>query len=103
MPSLDCLKPTGSLITFGNASGAVPPIEPLTLMSKGSLHFTRPSLTHFIANRADLEQSAASVFGMLARGAITPTIGGRYALADAATAHRDLEGRRTLGSIVFTL
>jgi NADPH2:quinone reductase len=103
MPSLDCLKPTGSLITFGNASGAVPPIEPLTLMKKGSLHFTRPSLAHYIASRADLEQSAAAVFDMLERGAITPTIGGRYALADAATAHRDLEARRTHGSIVFTL
>jgi NADPH2:quinone reductase len=103
MPSLDCLKRTGSLITFGNASGAVPPIEPLTLMSKGSLHVTRPSLAHYIASRTDLEQSAAAVFDMLARGAITPTIGGRYALADAATAHRDLEARRTRGSIVFTL
>ncbi|HTD61519.1 MAG TPA: quinone oxidoreductase [Gemmatimonadaceae bacterium] len=103
VPSLDCLKPTGSLITFGNASGAVPPIEPLTLMKKGSLHVTRPSLAHYIASRADLEQSAASVFDMLARRAIRPTIGGRYALADAATAHRDLEARRTHGSIVFTL
>jgi NADPH2:quinone reductase len=103
LPSLDCLKPTGTLVTFGNASGAVPPIEPLTLMAKGSLHFTRPSLTHYIASRADLEQSAAAVFDMLERGAITPTIGGRYALADAATAHRDLEARRTRGSIVFTL
>jgi NADPH2:quinone reductase len=103
VPSLDCIKPTGRLVTFGNASGAVPPIEALTLMSKGSLHFTRPSLAHYIASRADLEQSAASVFDMLARGAIAPTIGGRYALADAATAHRDLEARRTSGSIVFTL
>jgi NADPH2:quinone reductase len=103
LPSLDCLKPAGSLIAFGNASGAVPPIEPLTLMSKGSLHVTRPSLTHYIASRAHLEQSAASVFDMWARGAITPIIGGRYALADAATAHRDLEARRTQGSIVFTL
>ena len=103
VPSLDCLKPTGSLITFGNASGAVPPIEPLTLMSKGSLHFSRPSLAHYIASRADLERSAASVFDMLAGGAIAPSIGGRYALADAATAHRDLEARRTQGSIVFTL
>jgi NADPH:quinone reductase len=103
LPSLDCLKPTGTLVTFGNASGAAPAIEPLTLMKKGSLHFTRPSLTHYIATRADLERSAASVFAMLARGAITPTIGRRYRLADAATAHRDLEARRTLGSIVFTL
>jgi NADPH2:quinone reductase len=103
VPSLDCLKPTGSLITFGNASGAAPPIEPLILMSKGSLHFSRPSLAHYVASRAQLERSAASVFDMLAQGAITPTIGGRYALADAATAHRDLEARRTQGSIVFTL
>ncbi len=103
LASLDCLKPRGTLVTFGNASGAVPPIEPLTLMAKGSVHFTRPSLTHYIASRADLEHSAASVFTMLERGAIAPAIGGRYALANAATAHRDLETRRTRGSVVFTL
>jgi NADPH2:quinone reductase len=72
-------------------------------MTKGSIHFTRPSLAHYIATRADLEQSAAAVFGMIGRRAITPSIGGRYALADAATAHRDLEARRTCGSVVFTV
>ncbi len=101
--SLDCLKPCGRLVTFGNASGPVPSIDPLTLMSKGSIHFTRPSLAHYIATRAELEQSAAALFDMMSRHAITPSIGGRYALADAATAHRDLEARRTLGSLVFTL
>jgi NADPH:quinone reductase len=101
--SLDCLKPRGHLVAFGNASGPVPPIDPLTLMTKGSLHFTRPSLTHYIATRADLEQSAAAVFDMVDRRAITPSIGGRYALADAASAHRDLEARRACGSLVFIL
>jgi NADPH2:quinone reductase len=103
VPSLDCLKPRGHLVTFGNASGPVPPIEPLTLMTKGSIHFTRPSLAHYIATRADLEHSAAAVFAMIGRFTVTPSIGGRYALADAAAAHRDLEGRRTRGSLVFTL
>jgi NADPH2:quinone reductase len=100
--SLDCLKPRGHLVAFGNASGPIPPIDPLTLMTKGSIHFTRPSLAHYIATRAELEQSAAAVFDMIGRRAITPSIGGRYALADAATAHRNLEARRTVGSIVFT-
>jgi NADPH2:quinone reductase len=101
--SLDCLKPRGHLVAFGNASGPVPPIDPLTLMTKGSIHFTRPNLAHYIASREDLEQSSSAVFDMLHRHAITPLIGGRYALADAASAHRDLEARRTCGSVVFTL
>ena len=101
--SLDCLKPRGHLVTFGNASGPVPAIDPLTLMTKGSVHFTRPSLAHYVAARVDLEQSAASVFDMMERHAITPSIGGRYRLSDAATAHRDLEARRSCGSLVFTL
>lgn len=103
VPSLDCLKPRGHLVTFGNASGPVPPFDPLILMRKGSIHFTRPSFAHYIATRADLEQSAASVFDMIERFAVSPSIGGRYALADAAVAHRDLEARRTCGSLVFTL
>ena len=101
--SLDCLKPRGRLVAFGNASGPVPAIDPLALMAKGSLHFTRPSLAHYVATRAELEQSAAAVFDMIGRGAVTPSIGGRYALADAASAHRDLEARRTFGSVVFTV
>jgi NADPH:quinone reductase-like Zn-dependent oxidoreductase len=64
--------------------------------------FTRPSLSHYIATRTELEQSAAAVFDMIDRRVITPSIGGRYALADAASAHRDLEARRTFGSVVFT-
>ena len=103
VPSLDCLKPRGHLVTFGNASGPVPPIDPLTLMRKGSIHFTRPSLAHYIATRADLEQSAATLFDMIGRGAIMPSIGGHYARADAAIAHRDLEARRTCGSLVLTI
>jgi NADPH2:quinone reductase len=98
----DCLKPRGHLVAFGNASGPVPPIDPLMLTSKGSLHFTRPSLAHYIATRAELEQSAASVFDRIGRRVITPSIGGRYALADAASAHRDLEARRTFRSVVLT-
>jgi NADPH2:quinone reductase len=71
-------------------------------MTKGSIHFTRPSLADYIATRTDLEQSATSVFDRIGRCAVTPSIGGRYALADAATAHRDLEARRTRGSLVLT-
>jgi NADPH:quinone reductase len=108
LPPHDCRKPAGSLIAFGNASRAVPPIEPLTLMPKGSLHFTRPAIAHCIASRANLEQSAASVFGVLAPGVITPTTG-RPPLADDTRS--PMRQRRTAiskraapqGAIAFTL
>ncbi|MFL5299521.1 MAG: quinone oxidoreductase family protein [Anaeromyxobacteraceae bacterium] len=99
--SLDCLKPFGLMVSFGNASGAVPPLELGVLAQKGSLFVTRPTLMTYAAKRADLEASAAELFDVIRRGAVKVEIGGRYPLADAARAHRDLEARRTTGSLVL--
>ncbi len=94
--SLDCLQPFGLMVSFGNASGPVPPM-PLTAL-KGSLYITRPSLMAHQANRANLEEMSAELFRMVGSGKIGIEIDQRYALADAAQAHRDLEARRTTGS-----
>ena len=101
MISLDCLSPRGMLVSFGNASGAVPDFAPLLLSQKGSLFFTRPKLADYIATRSELEQCAAALFEKLRSGAIKVQPSARYALADAAQAHRDLEARRTTGSIIL--
>ncbi len=100
--SLDCLRPLGLMASFGNASGAVPPINVGILAQKGSLFLTRPTLFTYIAARADLEPAAASLFAVVRSGKVKIEVTGRYALADAAQAHRDLEGRKTTGSIVLT-
>jgi NADPH2:quinone reductase len=99
--SLDCLKPLGLMVSFGNASGAVPPFELGVLAQKGSLFVTRPTLNTYAAKRGDLEASAAELFDVIRRGAVKVEIGGRYPLAEAARAHRDLEARRTTGSLVL--
>jgi NADPH2:quinone reductase len=99
--SLDSLRPLGMMVTFGNASGAVPPFQPLELSKRGSLFLTRPTLFHYIAKRADLERSARELFGVIGSGAVRVEIGQTYALRDVAQAHRDLEGRRTVGSTVL--
>jgi len=98
--SLDCLKPKGLWVSFGNASGPVPPLDTLMLTAKGSLFATRPSLATYIARREDLLANAADLFAMVSSGAIRvePKL---YPLHDAAEAHRDLEARRTTGSIVL--
>lgn len=99
--SLDCLRPKGMWVSFGSSSGTVPPFDIGMLAAKGSLFATRPSLAAYIARRADLEANAAELFGMIASGKVTIPINQRYPLADAATAHRDLESRRTTGSGVL--
>lgn len=99
--SLDSLALRGMLVSFGNASGAVPPFSPGILSQKGSLFFTRPTLAHYTATRAELLDSAAAYFDQLAQGAVVAEVGQRYRLADAAQAHRDLEARRTTGSTVL--
>jgi NADPH:quinone reductase len=99
--SLDCLRPLGLMVSFGNASGAVPPFELGLLAQKGSLFVTRPTLNTYAAKRADLEASAAELFDVIRRGAVKVEIGGRYPLAEVARAHRDLEARRTTGSLVL--
>lgn len=98
--SLDCLAPRGLLVSFGNASGTPPPIE-LPALSKGSLFVTRPSLFHYIGDAAEREEACAALFRMVESGAITVEIGRRYALADAAKAHQDLEARKTTGSVIL--
>ncbi len=97
--SLDCLKPRGMWVSFGNASGPVPPFE-LTAL-KGSLFATRPSLFAYTATRKELLDNAAELFAMVGSGKIKIEVSHRYPLAAAADAHRDLEGRKTTGSIVL--
>lgn len=99
--SLDCLRPMGMMVSFGNASGPVPAFEPAVLTQKGSLFFTRPTLMHYTAKAEDLQASARELFEVVAGGQVRITVTGTYPLRDAAQAHRDLEGRKTTGSIVL--
>jgi len=101
LPSLDCLRMRGMMVTFGNASGPVPEIPPLILSQKGSLFLTRPTLFHYIASRADLELSASALFDVVNRGVVKIQIGHRYPLKDAAEAHRDLQARKTTGATIL--
>jgi NADPH2:quinone reductase len=101
LPSLDCLRMRGTMVTFGNASGPAPEIQPLLLSQKGSLFLTRPTLFHYIASRADLELSASALFDVVNRGVVKIQIGHRYPLKDAAQAHRDLQARKTTGATIL--
>ncbi len=98
--SLDCLAVRGMLVLFGQSSGVVPSLDPAKLAAK-SLFFTRPTLNHYIATREELVQSAGRLFDLVGRGAVRIDIGQTYALRDAAQAHRDLEGRKTIGSTLL--
>ncbi len=98
--SLALLRPRGAMVTFGNASGAVPPMAPLHLSAK-SLWLTRPTLGHFVAERADLERRAADVFGWAAQGRLEVRIAARFPLAEAADAHRLLTSRKAAGKILL--
>jgi NADPH2:quinone reductase len=101
MGSLDCLRPLGMMVSFGNASGPVPAFEPGLLAAKGSLFLTRPSLMHYTAQRRDLVASAADLFDVVATGAVKIEVRQTYPLAETAQAHRDLEARKTTGSTVL--
>ena len=101
MESLDSLRPLGMMVTYGNASGPPPAFSPLELSKRGSLFLTRPTLFHYIAKREDLEAAARELFGAVKSKAVRVLIGQKYPLAEAAEAHRDLEGRRTTGSTVL--
>ena len=103
MRSLDCLKRRGMMVSFGNASGPVDPFPTLLLAQKGSLFLTRPTLYDYTLERADLEQSAAALFDVVASGKVKIEVGQRFPLRDAAEAQRALEGRRTSGSTVLTV
>jgi NADPH2:quinone reductase len=99
--SIASLRSRGLMVSYGNASGAVPPIEPLALSRAGSLFLTRPTLFHYIATPPEREAAAARLFDMLEKGTIKVEIGQSFPLAQAAEAHRGLEGRRTTGSTVL--
>ena len=99
--SLDCLSPLGTMVSFGSASGPVPPFSLNELASRGSLFITRPTLFSYSAKREDLEAMAADLFDVVGSGKVRIEINQRYALKDAAQAHIDLEGRKTTGSTIL--
>ena len=103
MKSLDCLRPRGMAVSFGQSSGAVPAFEPLLLTQKGSLFFTRPSLGNYISDRKELDWRAEDVFRWIAEKKLVLRIDHEYQLAYAAQAHRDLEGRQTAGKLVLLM
>ncbi len=99
--SLDCLQPRGMMVSFGNSSGPVPPFNAGVLSQKGSLYLTRPTLVTYVASRAELEETAKSLFDVVKSGKVKIEITARYKLAEAARAHRDLEARKTTGSVIL--
>jgi len=103
MQSLDCLRPRGLMVSFGNASGPVDPFVPNLLAQKGSLFLTRPTLFSYIASRAELEASAAELFTVVGSGKVRIEVKQRFPLADAAEAHRALEARATVGSTILAV
>jgi len=100
--SLDCLRPRGLIVSFGNASGPVPPVNLGILSTKGSLYVTRPTLATHIASRADLVERSNALFDVVMTGKVKIETTARYKLADAQQAHRDLESRKTTGSVILT-
>jgi len=99
--SLDCLKPRGYLVLFGQSSGPVPPFDPGKLASKGSLFLTRPSLAHYTLDRNELLQRSGDLFNWSASGKLKVRIEKTFPLKDAAEAHRALEGRKTTGKVIL--
>jgi NADPH2:quinone reductase len=99
--SLDCLRQRGMLVSFGNSSGVVEPFSPLILGGTRCLYLTRPTMHGYLSTRVELMESALALFDVVGRGAVKVDVSRTYALRDVATAHRDLEGRRTTGSTVL--
>jgi NADPH2:quinone reductase len=102
LKSLDCVRPRGLMVSYGNSSGPVDPFPPAILAQKGSLFLTRPTLNNYTAARSDLESAASELFEVVASGKVKIEIKQRFALRDAADAHRALEARRTTGSTILT-
>lgn len=100
-PSLTLLRPRGMMVTFGNASGPVDPVSPLELSANGSLYLTRPTLFHHVRTHAEMQGRADDLFGWVDSGDLDVRIGARFALRDAAEAHRALEGRTTTGKVLL--
>jgi NADPH2:quinone reductase len=101
MESLDCLQPLGLMVSFGNASGAVPPFNAGILSAKGSLFLTRPTLGTYTASREDLVKAAQELFAVVKSGKVKIKVNQTFPLREAAQAHRDLESRKTTGSTVL--
>ena len=101
MTSLDCLRPHGVMVTFGNATGPVDPFSPAELAKRHSLYVTRPILFDFVSTRESLVEATNALFGVLQNGAVNVSVNQRYPLAEAAQAHRDLEARKTTGSTIL--
>jgi NADPH2:quinone reductase len=101
MQSLDCLRPLGMMVSFGQSSGPVPPVDLGVLAAKGSLFLTRPSLMAYTADRKDLLENAEDLFAVVANGAVRIEVNQTYPLAETARAHQDLEARKTTGSTVL--
>ena len=101
MQSLDCLRPRGMMVSYGNASGPVPDIAPLLLSQKGSLFLTRPSLAHYAATPEELSWRAGDVLNWIVQGKVKLHIHKTYPLSETAQAHRDLEGRKTTGKLLL--
>jgi NADPH2:quinone reductase len=100
--SLKSLRPRGILVSFGQSSGPVPPVDVLSLQAQGSVFLTRPSLAHYVATREELEMRAGAVLSAVAKGVLRVRIGARYPLERAADAHRALEGRATTGKVLLS-
>ncbi|MEI7643157.1 MAG: quinone oxidoreductase [Chloroflexales bacterium] len=99
--SLDCLRPRGVMVTFGNSSGPVPAVSPLVLSTKGSLFLTRPTLWHYIVTPEELAWRAGDLFRWMAAGTLSVRVDHRFPMADAAGAHRALQGRATAGKVLL--
>jgi NADPH2:quinone reductase len=101
LAGLDCLRPRGIMVTYGNASGPVDPFPPGILAAKGSLFVTRPTLAHYTSTPRELQETADDVFAVIASGKVKIAINQRYALKDAARAHEDLGAKKTTGATVL--
>src|SRR4051812_14453955 len=99
--SLDCLRPRGMMVSFGQSSGPVGPVEPLTLSQKGSLFLTRPNLAHYISDPAELQWRSSDIFDWIGSGKLKSRIYKIYPLSEASVAHRDLEARKTSGKLLL--
>lgn len=99
--SLKCLRPRGMLVSFGQSSGPVAPIQPLVLSTSGSLYLTRPNLSHYMLDRSEVEWRTGELFAMLAEGKLDVRVDKRYPLAEAAQAHIALESRKTAGKLIL--
>jgi NADPH:quinone reductase len=99
--SLNCLRPRGTLVLYGAASGRVPPFDPQRLEPAGSVFLTRPTLRHHIVERSELDRRASDLFGWIESGELAVRVHERYPLADARRAHEDLQARRTTGKLLL--